>query len=50
MMAADAPTLPTSDNEINEADETFFRLKHIKFFLRNLDILPTVYTSADTSR
>ncbi|XP_014771199.1 geranylgeranyl transferase type-1 subunit beta [Octopus bimaculoides] len=49
-MATDSPTLPASDNETNEADETFFRLKHIKFFLRNLDILPTVYTSADTSR
>ncbi|GAB1599929.1 geranylgeranyl transferase type-1 subunit beta-like [Argonauta hians] len=33
-----------------EADKTFFRAKHIKFFLRNLDILPNVYTSADTSR
>jgi len=38
------------EEKSEEVNEDFICKKHAKFFRRSLDVLPSVYSSLDTSR
>ena len=39
-----------SEEKLHESNQDFVCKKHVKFFKRCLDILPSAYSSLDTSR